>query len=109
MELNARECPHCHQLVSFRVYSKYFLHGKAYTVNCNHCNTKLTLIKEPIPFKWCPFAGFLCGLIPAEYFLFIQKLNLVKSLSYAASIGIVGLLICMILTLNKIYFKVATH
>lgn len=109
MELKARECPHCHKMVSINVCSEYFLHGSAYVVQCNHCDTRLTLVKEPIPFKWCPFAGFLCGIIPAEYFLFIKKLGLVESLSYAAFIGILGLLVCMILTLTKIYFKVANY
>ncbi len=107
MELKARECPHCHQKVSINVCSEYFLHGTAYEVHCNHCNTGLMLIKEPIPFKWCPLAGFLCVVIPAEYFLYIKNLGLIESLSYAAIFGMFGLLVCMILTLNRIYFKIA--
>lgn len=107
MGLKARECPHCHRKVSINVCSEYFLHGTAYEVNCNHCNTRLTLTKEPIPFKWCPLAGFLCGIIPAEYFFFIRNLDLIQSLSYSAFIGALGILVCMILTLNKIYFKIA--
>lgn len=109
MQLKARECPHCHQMVSINVCSEYFLHGSLYVVHCNHCNTRLTLTKEPIPFKWCPIAGFLCGLIPAEYFLLIRKLGLTESLSYAALIGILGIIVCMIFTLNKIYFKIADY
>lgn len=48
MELKARECPHCHRQVSLQVCSKYLLRGTNYTVRCNHCNTELALVKEPL-------------------------------------------------------------
>ena len=51
------------------------------------------------------FAGFVCGVVPAEYFLFILKLGLAKSLLFALLIGLLGLVVRMILILNKIYFK----
>ena len=105
MNLKSRECPHCHHLVSIKICSTYFLHGTLRSVRCNYCDTELVLQKEPIPFKWCFFAGFVCGVIPAEYFLFILKLGLAKSLLFALLIGLLGLVVCMILILNKIYFK----
>lgn len=105
MNLKSRECPNCHRLVSIKTCSTYFLHGTSRSVHCNHCDTELMLPKEPIPFKWCVFAGFVCGVVPAEYFLYIRQLGLSKSLLYATLIGLLGLVVCMILILNKIYFK----
>lgn len=107
MELKARECPHCHHQVSMTVCSKYFLRGTAYTVYCNHCNTELALVKEPVPFQWCVFAGFLSTVIPAEYFLYVQKLGLARSLSYAALIGVLGVGIVCMLVLKGIRFRIA--
>lgn len=106
MNLKARECPHCHRLVSIKVCSKYLLRGTAYTIHCNHCNTELALIKEPVPFKWCPFVGFISTAIPAEYFLLVQKLSLAKSLTYAATIGVLGIIIISGLTFKRSYFKI---
>ncbi len=107
MELKARECPHCHRLVSMKVCSKYILCGTAYTVCCNHCNTELALVKQPVPFQWCMFAGFLSTVIPAEYFLYVQNLGLARSLLYAALIGLLGVGIVSILVLKGIRFKIA--
>lgn len=105
MDLRPRECPCCHRLVSTKVCSKYILHGTSYTVRCNHCNAELALVKVPMPFTWCLFAGFMSTTIPAEYFLFVQKLGLAKSLSYAALIGACGIAIIAMLTFQRIYFK----
>lgn len=109
MELKARECPHCRRSVSIKTCSKYLLRGTAYTVRCDHCNTELALIKEPVPFKWCPFAGFAGTVIPAEYFLIVQKLGLAKSLSYAALCGLFVVVIISILTFKRCYFKIANN
>lgn len=106
MELKERECPHCHGQVSLKVCRKYILRGTAYTVRCNHCNTELALVKEPIPFKWCPFMGFVSTAVPAEYFLFIRKLGFARSMTYAALIGIFCLGIIILLTFKRIRFKV---
>lgn len=109
MNLKERECPHCRRQVSVGVCSRYFLRGTAYTVRCNHCDTELALVKEPIPFKWCPFAGFLSAVIPAEYFLFVRHLGLAKSLSYAAVCSAATVCIIAVLTIKRIYFKKVTY
>lgn len=105
MRLKVRECPHCHRLVSIKVCSKYLLRGTAFTVYCNHCNTELALTKEPIPFKWCLLAGFLSTMVPAEFFLYVLKLGLVKSLLCAALIGIIVIGVISLLILGRIRFK----
>ena len=107
MELKARGCPHCHRSISIKTCSKYLLRGTAYTVRCDHCNTELALVKEPVPFKWCPFAGFASTVIPAEYVLVVQELGLAKSLSYAALFGLFSVIIISILTFKRSYFKIA--
>lgn len=106
MAQKARECPHCHRLVSIGTCSTYLLRGTAYTIHCDHCNTELALVKEPVPFKWCPLMGFLSGVIPAEYFLYIKNLGLARSLSYAAVFGVFGLAIIVVLTFQRSYFKI---
>ncbi len=105
MRLKVRECPYCHRLVSIKVCSKYLLRGTVYTVYCNHCNTELALTKEPIPFKWCLLAGFLSTMVPAEFFLYVLKLGLVKSLLCAALIGIIVIGVISLLILGRIRFK----
>lgn len=107
MKLKARECPHCHRLVSLKICSKYLLRGTAYTIRCNHCNTELALQKEPIPFNLCSFIGLLSTVIPAVYFLFIIRLGFDKSILYAAIIGLFAVIIISILTFNRSYFKIA--
>ncbi len=106
MEQKARECPHCHRKISIKNCSTYLLRGTATTIHCDHCNTELALIKEPIPFKWCPLIGFLSTFIPAEYFLFIKNLSFAKSMSYAAMIGVVAIIIIGVLTFRRSYFKI---
>ncbi len=106
MEINARECPYCHRPVSLKVCAKYLLRGTAYTIRCNHCDTELALIREPIPFKWCCCAGFISTAIPAEYFLFIKRLGLIRSLGYAAVIGMIVLFIISVMILKNCRFKV---
>ena len=105
MNPKARECPHCRRQVSVEVCSKYFLRGTAYTVRCNHCDTELALIREPVPFKWCPLAGFLSVVIPGEYFLFVRHICLIKSLTYAALFGILTIGVIAFYTIKRIYFK----
>lgn len=107
MKSRARECPHCHRQVSIKVCSRYLLRGTAYTVYCNHCNTELALVREPVPFQWCTLAGFLSTVVPAEYFLYVQKLGLARSLSYAALIGILGVCIVSVLVFKGIRFRIA--
>ncbi len=105
MELKARECPHCHRQVSLQVCSKYLLRGTNYTVRCNHCNTELALVKEPIPFNYCVMAGFLSGVIPAQYCLYILKMGLIQSMTYAIMLGLIAEIVCIMLTFKKIKFK----
>lgn len=106
MELKARECPHCHRMVSIKTCSTYFLRGTAYHIRCNHCNAELALINEPVPFKWCPLIGYMSTVIPAVYFLFVRKFGFVESMSYAAIIGLLAVVTIAILTIEKCYFKV---
>lgn len=106
MELKARECPNCRRLVSIRTCSKYLLRGTNYSIYCNHCNKELALIKEPIPFKWCQFIGFLSTVIPAVYFLFFLKLGFDKSMLLAALFGVLGILTVSIFTFKRSYFKI---
>lgn len=105
MELKARECPHCHGMVSIRICSAYLLHGTAYYIRCNHCNAELALVKEPVQFKWCPFIGMISTVIPAVYFLFVQKLEFVQSMSKAALIGLLAIITIAALTLDRCYFR----
>lgn len=105
MELKARECPCCHRTVALKTCSKYLLRGTAYHIHCDHCNAELALIKEPIPFNWCTFIGFLSTTIPAVYFLFFLRLGFNKSMSYAALFGLLAILIISILTFKRSYFK----
>lgn len=106
MKLKARECPHCHHIVSLRTCSKYLLRGTGYSIHCNHCNKELALIKEPIPFKWCPFIGSLSTVIPAVYFLFFLKLGFDRSMLYAAIFGLFAIITISILTFKRSYFKI---
>ncbi len=103
--LKARECPFCHQEVSFKECSSYFLYGTDHTIRCNHCNRKLALTREPIPFNLCVNAGFVMGVIPAVYFLFIQKLGFVRSMTYTVMLCLLMIVIVSILTYRRIYFK----
>lgn len=106
MELKARECPYCHRQVALKTCSKFLLRGTAYHIHCNHCNAELALIKEPIPFKWCPLIGFLSTVIPAIYFLFILRLGFDKSMLYAAMTGLLAIITISILTFQRSYFKI---
>ena len=83
-----------------------FLRGTAYHIRCNHCNAELALIKEPVPFKWCPLVGYMSTVIPAVYFLFVRKLGFVESMLYAAIIGLLAVVTIAILTIERCYFKV---
>ena len=106
-ELKSRECPECHKFVSYKICSEYIVYGTSHVVRCNHCNTALSLKREPLPFKWCVFAGFASTVIPANLCLYVLKLDIVRSLAYASFFGILSVIVCSILTLKKIYFKVA--
>lgn len=105
MELKARECPHCHRIVSIGVCSAYFFHGTAYHIHCNHCDAELALVKEPVPFKWCPFIGLMSTTIPAVYFLFVLELGCGRSMSYAALIGLSAIIAIAGLTLDRCYLR----
>ena len=105
MELKARECPHCHHMVSIKVCSAYLLHGTAHHIHCNHCNAELELVKEPVPFRWCPFIGLVSTALPAVYFLFVLKLGFGRSMSYAALTGLLAINTIAALTLDRCYFR----
>lgn len=57
----------------------------------------------------CALTGATHEVIPAEYFLIVQKLGLAKSLSYAALCGLFVVVIISILTFKRCYFKIANN
>lgn len=107
MRHKTQECPNCHRKVSLRLCMNYLLHGTSYRIRCNHCNAELSLLREPIPFKWCPLIGFLSTVVPAEFMLFYLNLSLLKSLIYSALIGSIVIMLMSIYTIRKIKFRVS--
>lgn len=107
-KLKPRECPHCQQKVSLKICSRYFLNGTNHIVRCNHCNTPLKLIKEPIPFQWCFSIGLWGIILPSYYFLFIKGLGLGVSLAYALLIESFLLPFLCVAYMKQLYFKQAT-
>ena len=100
-----RECPHCHKKVSIRNCIKYILRGTNYSTTCNHCGRKLWLIKEPIPFMYCVFAGFLMMYLPMQYFLYYCEMDFLHSMLYCLPLAFITEVVCSILILYRIYFK----
>ena len=100
-----RECPHCHKKVSIRNCIKYILRGTNYSTTCNHCGRKLWLVKEPIPFMYCVFAGFLMMYLPMQYFLYYCEMDFLHSMLYCLPLAFITEVVCSILILCIIYFK----
>lgn len=108
MELKARECPYCHHPIALKRCATYFLRGTAYHIHCNHCDSELALIKEPIPFQWSPFIGCMSTVLPATYCLFVLRLGFLQSMAYAVISGLIAIIIVAIITLKRSYFKIAS-
>ncbi len=100
-----RECPYCHGIISLRRCLKYIYRGTNYTTVCNHCNRSVKLAKEPIPFKYCVFAGFLSIYLPMNLFLYVYKMSFVDSLIYSLPFVVACILVVGILTFSKIRFS----
>ena len=74
-------------------------------MRCNHCNTELALVKEPLPFNYCVMAGFLSGVIPAQYCLYILKTGFIKGMLCGALSGLMCLAVISILVFKNIRYK----
>ena len=103
--MKARECPYCHEIISFKRCLKYLYRGTDYTTICNHCNRTVKQEKEPIPFKYCVFAGFLSIYLPMQVFLYVYKMTFIRSLVYSLPFVAACIAVVAILTFCKIRFS----
>ena len=100
-----RECPYCHKKVSFKKCIIYIIRGTNYPPECSHCGKQLWLEKEPIPFQYCVFAGFVIMYLSMEYFLYYCKMDFFHSMMFCLPIAILTEIICSAVILQRIYFK----
>lgn len=103
--MKTRECPYCHKIISLKRCLTFLFKGTNYTTTCNHCNRSVKLEKEPIPFMYCVFAGFLSIFLPMQLFLYVYKMSFVQSLLYSLPIVIACIFIVSFLTLRKMHFS----
>lgn len=100
-----KTCPYCHNEIPFKKYKKYIWLGTKYPTKCDHCGRELYLEKEPIPFLYCVFAGFMSIYLPMQYFLYYCKYGFWESAGYSMIIFIPMLVIGTIIYLKNIKFK----
>ena len=103
--MKTRECPYCHQIISLKRCLKYIYRGTNYATICNHCNRSVKLEKEPIPFKYCVFAGFLSIYVPMQLFLYVCKMSFIQSLIYSLPIVVACISVVTFLTFRRIHFS----
>ena len=102
--MKTRECPYCHEIISLKRCLKYLFRGTNYATICNHCNRSVKLEKEPIPFRYCVFAGFLSIFLPMQFFLYVSKMSFLKALIYSLPFVVVCILVVAFLTFSRMRF-----
>lgn len=105
LSMKNRECPYCHKKVSLKNCIKYVIRGTNYPTVCNHCGQQLWLRKEPLPFIYCVFAGFLMMYLPMQYFLYYCKMNFINSVLYCIPFAVITEAVCSLLILYRIFFR----
>lgn len=103
--MKTRECPYCHQIISLKRCLKYIYRGTNYATICNHCNRSVKLEKEPMPFKYCVFVGFLSIYVPMQLFLYVCKMSFIQSLIYSLPIVVACISVVTFLTFRRIHFS----
>lgn len=103
--MKKRECPYCHQMVSIKNCLKYILRGTNYSTRCNHCGRELWLVKEPVSFIKCVWAGFLTGYFSVMFCIYFCDMDYVSSLVYCLPLFVILIIAVIILTMKRIEFK----